>query len=820
MVHGVNIPAAKGPKVDWSKTEGVDPAVAAELDEFGISSVDQLEDMSAEDRSAFESKLKSKGLGWNWGGLSKLKTAAAATAAAVGAKLVHGVNIPAAKGPKVDWSKTEGVDPAVAAELDEFGISSVDQLEDMSAEDRSDFESKLKSKGLGWDWGGLSKLKTAAAATTAAVGAKLVHGVNVPAAKGPKVDWSKTEGVDPAVAAELDELGISSVDQLENMSDEDRRVFESRLASKGLSWDWGRLKNWKASAAKDDGSALNFVASGGENKPRGWAGPTHAKDDSSMSALDDAAQTSQGWAEPTYARIDPPSSVPSPVGFAQLDNVSPELADELSAFGISNVDQLDQLSADERQRLDSHLAEKGHKWDWGWLTNWKSAGGAVAGTGAAVAAAGTVAATQSNNEAEAKTLNLPASTGTKVDWTKVDGMDPALAAEMQTLGIESVDQLENLSDHDRQALESRLSAKGLSWDWGWLGNWKTAAVASAGFGAAKITGFAGASETGSLSRADSSNTDSPATQGQTGSGKDSLLGGTTRSLSDVTGQDVSHNPNQIPRFAEGVPKIKDDLTLLDGIDGPQAIELHKMGIHNFDQLHELSAENRMRLQNWFRQRGWFLDMDQWRIASEGNTLNPTIEDIQQKAYEIYLHREEHNNTGGERTDWEQSEWELRGNPIFGYGVPHDVEDFAVSVTGITPEARDELYRMGLYNSWQVQGLDHDARRLLTRWFAGPRFGVDLTMAFGWLSSLQSVPQDKNYGHIFANRPSDIDDLSDIKGVGHATERDLNRIGIYQFGQIASWTDENIDAISETLELGDRVREDKWVVQAQQMSGQS
>ena len=245
-----------------------------------------------------------------------------------------------------------------------------------------------------------------------------------------------------------------------------------------------------------------------------------------------------------------------------------------------------------------------------------------------------------------------------------------------------------------------------------------------------------------------------------------------------------------------------------------------MGIHNFDQLHELSAENRMRLQNWFRQRGWFLDMDQWRIASEGNTLNPTIEDIQQKAYEIYLHREEHNNTGGERTDWEQSEWELRGNPIFGYGVPHDVEDFAVSVTGITPEARDELYRMGLYNSWQVQGLDHDARRLLTRWFAGPRFGVDLTMAFGWLSSLQSVPQDKNYGHIFANRPSDIDDLSDIKGVGHATERDLNRIGIYQFGQIASWTDENIDAISETLELGDRVREDKWVVQAQQMSGKS
>ena len=175
--------------------------------------------------------------------------------------------------------------------------------------------------------------------------------------------------------------------------------------------------------------------------------------------------------------------------------------------------------------------------------------------------------------------------------------------------------------------------------------------------------------------------------------------------------------------------------------------------------------------------------------------------------------------GGERTDWEQAEWELRGNPSFGYGVPHEIDDFAVSVTGVTGEARDELYRMGLYNFGQVNALDHDSRRLLTRWFAGPRFGVDLTMAFAWLSSLRSVPQGKDYGHVFANRPERVDDLSEINGVGPATERDLNRIGIFQYAQVAAWTDENCHAISETLELGNRIEEDLWVVQAQRLAGQ-
>ena len=104
---------------------------------------------------------------------------------------------------------------------------------------------------------------------------------------------------------------------------------------------------------------------------------------------------------------------------------------------------------------------------------------------------------------------------------------------------------------------------------------------------------------------------------------------------------------------------------------------------------------------------------------------------------------------------------------------------------------------------------------MTRWFAGPRFGIDLTSAFGWLSSLQSIPQNRNFGWVHPQRPETVDDLSLIEGVGPATERDLNRLGVYHFQQIQQWTEENIRAISETLDLGSRIHDDNWMEQAAQ-----
>ena len=860
--RSLSFASATGPSIDWGKMDGVDPKLAGELKSLGIHNVDQLESLSLDDRKVLEAKMKAAGASWDWGWLGGWKTAAAGLAASGAAAAgiastqnadtdnsndsapsktwfskspmragsiesppnagaasasALGINLPSLDGPRVDWGKVEGVDPKVGAELDALGIGSIDQLEKLSGPDREKLEASFRAKGIDWDWGRLGGWKSALAGGAAAVGgaawgvgdklksavsgasleARKAIGISVPDVEGPTVDWGKVEGVDPKVGAELDALGIGSIDQLEKLSGPDREKLEASFRAKGIDWDWGRLGGWKSALAGGAAAAAGgaaAAASGADASSGGGWGIT-GKLKSAISGF--GARKSPG------ANL--PDAEDPKVDWGKVDGVDPKVGAELDALGIGSIEQLEKLSGPERAKLEANFRAKGIDWDWGRLGGWKTAlaGGAAAVGAAALGATDKVKATVSDASLDARKaigITVPDVESPSVDWSKVDGVDSKLGSELDALGISSVDQLEKLSGPDREKLEANFRAKGIDWDWGWLGGWKNS---PSKFGAAKVVGFASGHDT---------NSDS-----------DSALA-TTQPLSSAFGgsagaANVSHDPNELPVLAQGIPSVKDDLTLLDGIDGPQAMELHRMGIHNFDQLHDMSAENRMRLQAWFRKRGWYLDMDQWRIASEGNTLNPTIEDIQNKAYDVYSFRDREGLGGGERTDWEQAEWELRGNPSFGYGVPHDVDDFAVSVTGITPDARDELYRMGLYNWHQVQNLDHDARRLLTRWFAGPRFGVDLTASFGWLSSLRTVPKDKNYGFVFDSPPERIDDLSDINGVGHATERELNRIGIYHFYQIACWSQENIDAIAETLELGDRIEKDHWLTQAKRLADQ-
>lgn len=561
------------------------------------------------------------------------------------------------------------------------------------------------------------------------------------------------------------------------------------------------------------------------------------------------------------------------LNWSSLEGIDPKIAGELDNAGIKNIHQLEAMSYEQRKVFEADLASKGLSWNWNWVRGWKaglaeshgkqssgfvesdnpaysntggenatseSNSGVISGDSkstSAFAGSGSSEFKDSTPTPQSLSLEIPAATGPDTNWSELSELDSELEAELKLLGIKNVDQLASLSFDDRRKLERHFSIKNVNWDWKWLETWRSSQESDGETsGATTSTHLSEKSSSGNDGENDSS------FGGTSGSGGGSTssnpihgfaaAGLTKTNTNNDSGSASSENvsdpsqrpafqpslhrtgdPNSIPVLCTEVPEFRDDLTLLDGIDGPQSIELRKMGIYNFNQLHNLSIEDRARLQGWFTKRGWHLDMNQWRIASDGNTLNPSIEDIQQTAFDVYQHRVYHDLNGGERTDWEQAEWKLRGNPSFGWGVPHEVDDFAVTLTGISPSARDELYRMGLYNRHQIEALDSDARRLLTRWFAGPRFGVDLTQAFGWLSSLKAVPYHLDFGPVYAEPPRQIDDLSLINGVEPATEGDLNRIGIYLFKQIASWSPTNISAISEALQLDDRIVADHWVAQA-------
>ena len=65
-----------------------------------------------------------------------------------------------------------------------------------------------------------------------------------------------------------------------------------------------------------------------------------------------------------------------------------------------------------------------------------------------------------------------------------------------------------------------------------------------------------------------------------------------------------------------------------------------------------------------------------------------------------------------------------------------------------------------------------------------------------------------------------DDLKQIAGIGPKLERLLHANGVFNFGQIAGWQDDDIRAIDELLPaFRGRVRRDDWVGQAQRLDAQ-
>ena len=85
------------------------------------------------------------------------------------------------------------------------------------------------------------------------------------------------------------------------------------------------------------------------------------------------------------------------------------------------------------------------------------------------------------------------------------------------------------------------------------------------------------------------------------------------------------------------------------------------------------------------------------------------------------------------------------------------------------------------------------------------------------SLIGQTNRDAKLGQVFTSRPSQIDNLKKIHGVGPVLEKRLNAAGIYQFKQVTRWTKSIVDHLDEHLALGGRISRDNWVDQARKLS---
>jgi predicted flap endonuclease-1-like 5' DNA nuclease len=61
-----------------------------------------------------------------------------------------------------------------------------------------------------------------------------------------------------------------------------------------------------------------------------------------------------------------------------------------------------------------------------------------------------------------------------------------------------------------------------------------------------------------------------------------------------------------------------------------------------------------------------------------------------------------------------------------------------------------------------------------------------------------------------------DNLKLIKGIGEVLEVGLNKLGIYQFEQIASWDERKVEEINEQLSFTGRIEREEWIEQAKKL----
>ena len=86
-----------------------------------------------------------------------------------------------------------------------------------------------------------------------------------------------------------------------------------------------------------------------------------------------------------------------------------------------------------------------------------------------------------------------------------------------------------------------------------------------------------------------------------------------------------------------------------------------------------------------------------------------------------------------------------------------------------------------------------------------------------------VPKPKPAGanpkpaSLAAPRGGQADNLKQIKGIGPKIESSLNALGIYHLDQIAAWTRANIDWVDGHLAFKGRIRRERWVEQAVELT---
>ena len=166
-----------------------------------------------------------------------------------------------------------------------------------------------------------------------------------------------------------------------------------------------------------------------------------------------------------------------------------------------------------------------------------------------------------------------------------------------------------------------------------------------------------------------------------------------------------------------------------------------------------------------------------------------------------------------------------------------VADNLQEIKGIGPVLEKDLNKMGVYNFSQIANFsqqdidnvntacDFPGRIERDEWIPQAR-GL-ATGRSGSTGSTNNPASNANQTHTggtkiskeslkFTSRESKPDDLQRIKGIGPVLERELNTVGVYNFSQIAEFSQNDIDNVNTAFDFPGRIERDEWIPQAKRL----
>ena len=235
------------------------------------------------------------------------------------------------------------------------------------------------------------------------------------------------------------------------------------------------------------------------------------------------------------------------------------------------------------------------------------------------------------------------------------------------------------------------------------------------------------------------------------------------------------------------PKTQDDLKEISGVGTVLENKLHDDGVYRFEQVANWNQSQVDAFNDRLSFKGR-IERDQWimqaRRLHEGATLR------KKDAQLGVVYTEE----------------------------PTDSDDLT-TIRGVDHKIEGGLNGIGVYQYDQVAGWNDKTAEAV-----GMRLGLPAGANPAAWSNDAATSYDAKYstavddelGTVYSRRPSQVDDLKEIKGIANVLEGRLHDFGVYRFDQIANWEPSHVKAFSERIGFKDRVERDEWISQAQRL----